>query len=87
MDRATIIRTAVMAVALLNIVLQAFGFDALPFGDEQVESAAGAILAALASIWCWWKNNSVSVEAKTADKIMREMKNGRGKFGGEYESK
>jgi len=76
--KATIIRTIVLAVALLNQTLVLAGYSPLPFDDAQVESAVTALFTVGATLWAWWKNNSFTEEARIADDLLREMKRKKG---------
>lgn len=76
--KATIIRTIVLAVALLNQTLVLAGYSPLPFYDAQVEAAVTALFTVGASLWAWWKNNSFTEEARIADDIMHELKRKKG---------
>lgn len=72
----TIIRTIVLVVALINQTLIMSGKNPLPWGDDQVYSAASAVLTVAASIWAWWKNNSFTHNAKEADTYLESLKDG-----------
>lgn len=74
MNKGTLIRTIVLAVALLNQVLVLNDLSPLPFNDEDVEKAVTAVFTVLASLWAWWKNNSVTRNAKEADEYLKELK-------------
>lgn len=76
-SKGTIVRTAVLAVALINSILTAFGINPLPFSDEQVYEAVSTAVTAAASLVAWWKNNSFTGAAITADGVMRELKDGK----------
>lgn len=73
---ATIARTSVLFVALINQVLMMCGFDVLPFEDEQVSELVTTVLTAGAAVVCWWKNNSFTKAAIAADAYMAEVKAG-----------
>ena len=73
-SKSTIVRTIVLVVMLLNQLLAAFGKSPLPFSDEQVDSFVSTVLTVVSSIWAWWKNNSFTKAALTADKYMNELK-------------
>lgn len=70
----TLIRTIVLALALLNQILTAIGRSPLPIADEQVEMLISVGVTVAASLWAWWKNNSVTTEARMADAYMDELK-------------
>lgn len=72
--KATIIRTIVLAVALLNQTLVLAGYSPLPFDDAQVEAAVTALFTVGAALWAWWKNNSFTEEARTADGLLHRLK-------------
>ena len=63
----TIARTVVLAVSLLNVLLNAFGKNPLPFSDDEVYTAVSTVVAVVASLVAWWKNNSFTTAALKAD--------------------
>ena len=63
----TIARTVVLAVSLLNVLLNAFGKNPLPFSDDEVYTAVSTVAASLAA---WWKNNSFTKAALKADETL-----------------
>lgn len=77
----TIVRTVVLILALVNQGLIMAGYSTLPFTSEGVEDALTTAFTALASLSAWWKNNSFTEEAKSADSIMKDMKRDRKKRG------
>jgi SPP1 family holin len=74
MNKETIIRTTVLFVMLLNQGLAAFGWSPLPFDEQNVELFISFLLSGSASVWAWWKNNSVTKEARKADAYLDSMK-------------
>lgn len=74
LDKGLIFRTVVLVYALINNVLVMSGISALPFTEGQVEIAISNILTVLATLWAWYKNNSITKEAKIADGYLKEMK-------------
>lgn len=74
MKTDTIIRTILLVVALVNQALTASGKNPLPFADETIYELLTILFTAGASVWAWWKNNSVTKEAIAADEFMRELK-------------
>ena len=75
MKKDTIIRTVILALALINQILTAFGKSVIPISDETVTQLISAAFTILSSVWAWWKNNSFTYEAIIADEYLREIKN------------
>ena len=73
--KETIIRTVILAVALINQVLTLFGYSILPISDEQITEVISLIFTIGASAWAWWKNNSFTQAAIKADEVLNELKN------------
>lgn len=71
---ATIARTAVLALALVNQVLSVAGLSPLPIDSATLEPWVTTGLTTAAAVWAWWKNNSFTPEAIRADELMKEMK-------------
>ena len=69
----TIIRTIVLAVALINQTLIVMGKNPLPITDEQLNQFFGIGFTMLASIWSWWKNNSFTKNAMRADRYLKML--------------
>lgn len=78
-----IIRLFVALVPVANIILTALGKSPLPFTQEEVNIGISSIVAVAGTLWAWWKNNNITIEAQTGQKVIDEMKAGRGKSGGE----
>jgi len=68
---ATIARTVVLALALVNQLLSAAGKPVLPI--DSVEQWVTAGLTTAAAIWAWWENNSFTPEAIRADELLDQM--------------
>lgn len=73
-SKETLIRTAVLVIALINSVLTMFGKNPLPFSENEIYQAGSAIFAVAASLWAWWKNNSFTNAAIRADEYMNALK-------------
>lgn len=69
-EKMTIVRTAVLAFALINQVLTISGYNPFPFTDEEFGQAVSMVLTAAASLWAWWKNNSFTQNAIIADEYL-----------------
>ena len=70
-SKETIARTVVLFVALLNTVLNACGKNPLPFSDDEVYTGMSAVVATVAAVWAWWKNNSFTAAAVKADEVLK----------------
>nr|DAN08387.1 MAG TPA: holin [Caudoviricetes sp.] len=70
-SKETIVRTVVLFVALLNTVLNACGKNPLPFSDDEVYTGVSAVVATVAAVWAWWKNNSFTSAAVKADEVLK----------------
>lgn len=77
------VRLLVALVPAVNIILVALGKNPLPYTAEELSVGISAVISVLGTIWAWWKNNNVTIEAQTGQKVVDEMKAGRGRAGGE----
>lgn len=76
MGKDTIVRLIVAALALVNTVLTLIGWNPIPISDDMLYTAVSAIIAIVTTTWVWWKNNSITRAAVTADTIMAALKEG-----------
>ena len=72
---ATLARTAVLALALINQVLSACGKPLLPIDNAQLEQMISTGFTVGAALASWWKNNSFTAAAIEGDKRMNSLKN------------
>ena len=70
----TIARTIVLLLALANQVLAMCGKQVLNIADDDIYQIVSIVFTISASVWSWWKNNSFSVNAITADKYLNKLK-------------
>lgn len=71
---ATIVRTVVLALALVNQILTSTGHSVLPVDSETAAELISLLITIAASVWAWWKNNSFSQAAIQADKYKDSLK-------------
>ena len=64
---ATIARTAVLALALINQILSAAGKPVLPIESAQLEQLISTGFTTVSALVNWWFNNSFTKEAIQAD--------------------
>lgn len=74
-SKETIVRTAVLILALVNQVLTVFGINPLPFSTDETYEAISLIVTVAASITAWWKNNSFTKDAIAADNYLETLRN------------
>lgn len=73
-SKETIIRTIILAIALLNQVLTAAGKNPLPFSNEEIYEGLTLALTVGSTVWAWWKNNSFTKNAIAADEYKAQLK-------------
>ena len=71
---ATIARTAVLALALINQILSAAGKPVLPIESQTVEQLVTAGITTVAALVSWWNNNSFTAAAIQADAEYARLK-------------
>lgn len=73
MDKGTLIRTIVLAVALINQALVTKGYDTIPVGSEEFTQFVTLGVTIGTSVWAWWKNNYVSKRGKEQREVLQEF--------------
>lgn len=74
----TIVRTVILAVALVNQILVASGHSVIPIQDEEWEALITTGATVVTALIAWWKNNSFTAAARIGDFHMRKARlNGR----------
>ena len=76
MKKETVIRTAILGVALWNQVLMMSGKSIFPLSNDQITDAIGVGFTLVTAIIAWWKNNSFTAPAIEADKYLEKLRNG-----------
>lgn len=70
----TIVRTALLGLALINQLLVYSGHSVLPITDQTLELVITNGFTLVASLMAWWKNNSFTKKAIAADQVLKESK-------------
>ena len=70
----TIIRTIVLALALINQILTSTGHSVIPISDEQVTEGISLAFTVVTALIAWWKNNSFTAAAIQAGETLKELK-------------
>ena len=71
---ATIARTAVLALALINQILSAAGKPVLPIESTQLEQLISTGFTTVSALVNWWFNNSFTKDAIQADAEFERLK-------------
>ena len=71
---ATIARTTVLAMALINQILSAMGKPLLPIDSAQLEQLISTGFTTVSALVNWWFNNSFTKEAIQADAEFERLK-------------
>ena len=74
-SNGTIIRTALLILALINQTLTILGKAPIPIDDEQITQLLSLLFTIGTSVWAWWKNNSFTQNALKADEYLASLKN------------
>ena len=72
----TIVRTVVLGISLINQIIVMCGLNSLPFADDEIYAFVSTLVTVAAVIWSWWKNNSLTKSAQTADEVKDAIKAG-----------
>lgn len=73
-SKGTLIRTALLVLAIINNVLALFGKSPLPIENERLELVISTVFDMVIAVVNWWKNNSFTRHAIEADKVKDELK-------------
>lgn len=69
------VRVIALFLVWINLIsVNFFGFDLIPFADEQVYEGVSVVLAVVISVWTTWKNNSFTSQAIDADEYLKELR-------------
>ena len=71
---ATLARTAVLALALINQILSALGKPVLPIERGTLEQLISTGFTTVSALVNWWFNNSFTKEAIQADAEFERLK-------------
>lgn len=69
----TIIRTVVLAVALINQILAICGKETIPLYESDIAQIITLAVTIGSTVWGWWKNNSFTHNAIKADDYKQHL--------------
>jgi SPP1 family holin len=71
-DRGTMIRTIVLALALINQFLTAFGLTKIPGTSDEQILVVSTIITSVTAIIGWFKNNYLTVKGKKQKEVLQK---------------
>lgn len=71
---AGIVRLVVLVILLANQALVSFGYNPLPFSEEQIYEGVSTIALTASAIYTWYRNNNVTKEAQEAQEVLERKK-------------
>ena len=61
---ATVARTAVLMLGLVNACLVMFGIDTIPIADDTLNQLIALAWNVGAAAWAWWKDNPITPRSR-----------------------
>jgi SPP1 family holin len=74
LDKGTIIRTAVLFLAIINQILTISGKSPLPISSDQLAEIISTGFTTVTALLAWWKNNDFTDAAKEGTAHMKRLK-------------
>jgi len=71
MDRGTLIRTAVLVLALINQFLVTAGLNPIPGSEDAWGEFITWVITAATATWAWFKNNYVTAKGKKQREVLK----------------
>ena len=71
-ERGTMIRTIVLALALINQFLTAFGLTKIPGTSDEQILVVSTIITSVTAIIAWFKNNYLTVNGKKQKEVLQK---------------
>ena len=69
------VRVIALFLVWLNLIsVHFFGFELIPYADEQIYEGISILLTVAITFWSSWKNNSFTEAGQKADKLLEELK-------------
>lgn len=75
---ATVARTVILALALLNQILATSGKVPLGVSEQEIYSLVSTAFTIAAACVAWWKNNSFTKEARLSDQYLASFRDSAG---------
>ena len=71
--RNLIIRTLVLVIVWINMIFVNKGLSPLPIDENGATELISEALAALATLWAWWKDNDVTKKARAKKEVIATL--------------
>lgn len=71
---AGIVRLVVLLILLCNQTLISFGYNPLPFSEDQIYEGVSSVALAASAIYAWWKHNNITKESEEAQVVLERKK-------------
>lgn len=84
--KSTIIRLVLVALVIVNFVLEKCGIDVIPADESFITMLVETIIEIAVIAVGFWKNNSFSQAAIRADEFLKELRNDDSEWEGEIEA-
>ena len=84
-SKSTIIRAILVAIVIINFVLEKIGVDLIPVNESLIAMIVETVIEIAVIVVGFWKNNSFSQAAIRADEFLKELRNDETEWEGEIE--
>lgn len=74
-SKSTIIRAILIAIVIINFVLEKIGVDLIPVNESLIAMIVETVIEIAVIVVGFWKNNSFSQAAIRADEFLKELRN------------
>lgn len=85
-SKSTIIRTILVAIVIINFVLEKLGVDLIPADESVITMFVETFIEIAVIVVGFWKNNSYSQAAIRADEFLKELRTDDTEWEGEIEA-
>lgn len=75
-SKSTIIRTILVAIVIINFILERLGVDLIPADESMITMFVETFIEIAVVAVGFWKNNSFSEAAIRADEFLKELRSG-----------
>lgn len=73
-SKGTIVRTILLVIAVVNMGLKYFGYDVITADETGISDMLEYLIDVAIVIVGFWKNNSYTEKAITADEFLKKLK-------------